>query len=47
MGTYQIKDYHTRKLLAFAITDVNEFCNKHPKYLPHHRKGGTWFVIKK
>ncbi len=42
----ELKDYYTRKHLDFVMSaKLNLWCNDHG-YLPHHKVGNIWFVIK-
>jgi hypothetical protein len=41
---YKIKDWHTRKVIG-TTKNINKWCNENG-YMPHHRVGKTWIVIK-
>ena len=43
MKAQRVVNYYTRKFLGNTF-NISEWCNG-TKYLPHHKKGNTWFVI--
>ncbi len=46
METTKLFDYRTKALIAeILVKDLNKFCDEHG-YLPHHKVGSNWVVIK-